>query len=332
MQQFESLMAALCARRFDAPLAHLKRLSGGASQESWTFVCDGKAYVLRRNPRGVQTSQTALPKASESAIIGAAADAGIAVPQVSFVCDETDGIGEAYVMDFIEGETIARKILRDAEFDHVRPGLAAQCGEMLAALHAIKVTPDVGGLPDLPFSDAAGELEKYAGFLKADLSGNGVHPYPVFELAIKWLADNIPNPRAPALVHGDFRNGNIMVSPEDGLVALLDWELAHIGDPMEELGWPCVPSWRFGQHHLPVGGFGQREDLYAAYRKAGGEIDEKAIRFWEILGTLKWGIICGVLMVSAFESGADPSIERGSIGRRASETEIDLLRMLLGED
>ena len=128
--QFEERLADICTRRFDAPIEHLKRLSGGASQESWTFVCADKAYVLRRNPRGVQTSQNALPKASEAAIISAAAEAGIAVPKISFICDEDDGIGEAYVMDFIEGETIARKILRDEEFDNVRGGLppnAALC-------------------------------------------------------------------------------------------------------------------------------------------------------------------------------------------------------------
>lgn len=325
---FEAQMDALCKRRFDAPIENLKRLSGGASQESWRFICGGAAYVLRRNPRGVRTSDNALAKASEAAIITAAADAGIAVPRVSYICAESDGIGEAYIMDFIEGETIARKILRDSEFDAVRPNLATQSGTMLAALHQIDVgsrLSDMGA--ELPFSDAAGELKKYADFLHS-----GGHPHPVFELAIKWLGDNLPAKRAPALVHGDFRNGNIMVSPEDGLVALLDWELTHIGDPMEDLGWICVPSWRFGQHHLPVGGFGARQDMYDAYRAAGGEIDEQATRFWEILGALKWGIMCGVLMVSAFESGGDPSIERGSIGRRASETEIDLLRMLLGED
>ena len=321
--QFEERLADICTRRFDAPIEHLKRLSGGASQESWTFVCADKAYVLRRNPRGVQTSQNALPKASEAAIISAAAEAGIAVPKISFICDEDDGIGEAYVMDFIEGETIARKILRDEEFDNVRGGLAAQCGTLLAALHNI----DVSTLPDLPFSDAEGELEKYAGYLQA-----GGHPFPVFELAIKWLGDNLPERRAPVLVHGDFRNGNIMVSPQDGLVALLDWELTHFGDPMEDLGWICVPSWRFGQHDAPVGGFGARQAFYDAYQAAGGAVDEAAARFWEILGTLKWGIMCAALMTQAFESGADPSVERGAIGRRASETEIDLLRMLLEED
>lgn len=323
---FKARLAAVCEAQLGAPLQSQKRLSGGASQESWTFVAGDKAYVLRRNPGGKKRSDNALPKADEAAIISAAAEAGIAVPRVSYICSESDGLGEAYIMDFIQGETIARKILRDAEFDAVRPRLAAQCGSMLAALHRIEINT----LPALPHSDAAGELEKYAGYLAAH-----AHPHPVFELAIKWLRDNLAaaaHDGPPVLVHGDFRNGNIMVSPEDGLVALLDWELTHLGDPMEDLGWPCVPSWRFGQHHNPVGGFGARTDLYGAYRAAGGTIKEDAARFWEILGTLKWGIMCAALMTQAFESGLDPSIERGSIGRRASETEIDLLRMILGED
>ena len=325
--QFETRLDALCRAQFGAPLHSHKRLSGGASQESWQFIADGRAFVLRRTPQGT-SSGNALAKASEAAVISAAAEAGIAVPRVSYVCTADDGLGEAYVMDFLQGETIARKILRDSEFDAVRPRLATQCGEMLAALHQIDVPALHAHMEaELPFSDAAGELDKYAGFLAAHKQ-----PHPVFELAIKWLRDHLPESRPPALVHGDFRNGNIMVSPEDGLVALLDWELTHIGDSMEDIGWPCVPSWRFGQHHLPVGGFGTRDDFHAAYRAAGGTIDPDAVRFWEILGTLKWGIMCAVLMSSAFESGADPSVERGSIGRRASETEIDLLRMLLGED
>lgn len=321
---FEARIDIICRAQYGAPVSHLKRLSGGASQESWQYICDGRAYVLRRNPRGQNISSNALPKATEAAVLEAAAAAGIAVPRVSYICAPSDEIGEAYVMEFIEGETIARKILRDGEFDAVRPNLARQCGALLARLHQI----DVSALPELPYSDAAGELEKYTGFLRQHKQ-----PHPVFELAIKWLSDNLPpeksRARGPALVHGDFRNGNIMVSPEDGLVALLDWELTHIGDPMEDLGWPCVPSWRFGQHDLPVGGFGQRAEFYDAYRGEGGEVDEASARFWEILGTLKWGIMCAVLMSATFESGADPSAERGSIGRRSSETEIDLLRMLL---
>ena len=317
------LLNAVCTAQFGAPAEAVKRLSGGASQESWRFVCNGQAYVLRRNPNGQESASAALSKDSEAAILAAAAQAGIAVPRVAHICAPQDGLGPAYIMDFIEGETIARKILRDDAFSGARDMLPAQCGALLAKLHSLPVAE----LPDLPVSDAAGELAKYTGFLR-----DYGHPHPVFELAIKWLSDHLPDAKPHALVHGDFRNGNIMVSPEDGLVALLDWELTHIGDPMEDLGWICVPSWRFGQHDKPVGGFGQRQAFYDAYQVHGGTVDEAAARFWEILGTLKWGIMCAALMTQSFESGLDPSIERGAIGRRASETEIDLLRMILGED
>jgi aminoglycoside phosphotransferase (APT) family kinase protein len=170
---------------------------------------------------------------------------------------------------------------------------------------------------------AAAELALYR-----DLYRSYDEPRPVFELTLRWLGDHLPA-EAPdlALVHGDFRNGNLMIGP-DGLRAVLDWELAHLGDPMEDLGWICVNSWRFGRIDRPVGGFGTRADLFAGYAEAGGgTVDPARVTFWEILGTLKWGIMC-MGMAASFQSGADPSIERGAIGRRSSETEIDLLRSL----
>ena len=150
----------------------------------------------------------------------------------------------------------------------------------------------------------------------------------MFDLAFRWLEERAGTMSAePTLVHGDFRNGNLMVGP-DGVRAVLDWELAHRGDPMEDLGWISVNSWRFGEIDRPVGGFGSREELFAGYEAAGGaRVDPERVRFWEVLGTLKWGIMCAG-MATSFASGADRSIERGTIGRRASETEIDLLRLL----
>jgi aminoglycoside phosphotransferase (APT) family kinase protein len=129
-----------------------------------------------------------------------------------------------------------------------------------------------------------------------------------------------------SLVHGDFRNGNLMVG-EDGLRAVLDWELAHLGDPMEDLGWLCVNSWRFGRHELPVGGFGTREQLFAGYVEAGGTLHADSVHYWEVFGTLKWGVICES-MAMAYLRGAERNVERATIGRRASEAEIDLLCLL----
>ena len=127
-------------------------------------------------------------------------------------------------------------------------------------------------------------------------------------------------------MHGDFRHGNLIIGP-DGVRAVLDWELAHLGDPMEDLGWICVNSWRFGEIDKPVGGFGSREELFAGYEEAGRKVDPARVMFWEVMGTLRWGMMCCGMM-QRFRIGPDHSMERAMIGRRSSETEIDLLRLL----
>ncbi len=307
-------------------IAGLKRLSGGASQETWAFDATTNAapipLILRRAPGGSRVTEgrgsTAAGLETEAKLIQLADAAGVAVPPVRLVLSEEDGVGHGFVMDRIEGETIARKILRDAEFAEARPKLARQCGEMLARLHKI----DKATLPPLRVSPASEEIEQYYQTYKTH-----DHPHPVFELAFRWLRDNAPaDATAMTLVHGDFRHGNLMIGPE-GVRAVLDWELAHIGDPMEDLGWICVNSWRFGNIDNPVGGFGKREDLFAGYEAAGGgKVDPERVKFWEVLGTLKWGVMC-TTMVMAFKAG-DRSVERATIGRRSSETEVDLLRLL----
>ncbi len=128
-------------------------------------------------------------------------------------------------------------------------------------------------------------------------------------------------------MHGDFRNGNLVVGPE-GLRAVLDWELAHLGDPVEDLGWCCVRSWRFGVDDLRVGGFGGVDDLLDAYAAAGGDaVDAEHLHYWEVFGTLKWGVICGV-QARTHLTGAVRSVELATLGRRIAETEWDLLRLL----
>lgn len=306
-------------------IAGLRRLSGGASQETWSFdaTTEGEPIplILRRAPGGGQTqgrSGTAAGLETEAELIRLAGEAGVAVPPVRLVLDDKDAMGHGFVMDRIEGETIARKILRDPEFAEARPKLARQCGEILARLHKV----DKSKLPPLRVSPARAEIDQYFQTYKTHN-----HPHPVFELAFRWLKERVPPETTElTLVHGDFRHGNLMIGP-DGVRAVLDWELAHIGDPMEDLGWICVNSWRFGNIDNPVGGFGRREDLYEGYEAAGGhKVDPERVKFWEVLGTLKWGVMC-TTMVMAFKAG-DRSVERATIGRRASETEVDLMRLL----
>ena len=223
-------------------------------------------------------------------------------------------------MDRLEGETIPRKILRDERFSAARAVLARDCGEALALIHSVASDHLPKALRPAPGSVRVAELKT-----AYDTIGR---PNGVYALALRWLADHLPpDPPQLSLVHGDFRHGNLMID-ENGLAGVLDWELAHLGDPMEDLAWLCVPSWRFGEIENPVGGFGQREALFAAYEAAGGaSVDAVRVRFWEVLGTLQWGLMCSG-MAEVFRSGADPSVERAMIGRRASEVEIDLLDYL----
>jgi len=312
------LAPRLSASATSARNAH--RLSGGASLETWAFdLDDGTPLILRRRPDNAPPRDTAQPLAHEAALIRAAAATGAPVPVIVHVCEPSDDLGEAYVMGRLEGETLGKRIVRDAAFEAVRPGLAQRCGQVLARIHA---TP-LETLPALTTSDALGELARYEAIYRQTEAWR-----PTFEAAFRQLERLAPRSEQPVLVHGDFRNGNLMIHPTGGLVGVLDWELAHLGDPAEDLGWICVNSWRFGQWRKPVGGFGDYQALLDGYAEGGGgEIALSRVQFWQALGSLKWGVMC-LMMYASFATGADPSIERAMIGRRVSETEIDLVHLL----
>jgi aminoglycoside phosphotransferase (APT) family kinase protein len=300
----------------DVSIEDLTRVPGGASRETWSFVARGpsgamRRLILRRDPPGAPSSGLHL----EAALLQAAGRTGVPVPTVVTSGDDRAGLGSAFiVMDFVEGETIPRRILRQPEYAAARGVLAEQCGRTLAALHRIPA----GDVPGLAGGDP---LEG----LRAVLDRLG-QPHPAFELAFRQLGSTRPPRAGEVVVHGDFRNGNLIVG-QDGLRAVLDWELAHVGDPFEDLGWLCVKAWRFG-HDLPVGGFGTIDQLLGAYVDAGGPpVDRDTLAWWTALGTLRWGIIC-IVQALTHTSGAVRSVELAAIGRRVCEVEWDLLEIL----
>lgn len=299
-------------------ISELRRLSGGASRETWSFdatQADGslRELVLRRDP----PTRPGWPgtMGTEARCLRASAQAGLAVPQVLLDSDSPDLFGSAgIVMERIEGETLARRILRDEKFQDARSALAADCGTFLAGLHAID--PQV--VAPLQSADPLKQIRLTLDALDM--------PSPTFEFAIRWLENNRPQSLSTAIVHGDFRLGNFILG-EEGLRAVLDWELVHLGDPREDLGWLCVKAWRFGAAE-PVGGFGTREDLLAAYQAAGGApVSLAELHWWEVFGTLRWGAIC-MTQTHAHLSGLLRSVELAAIGRRVCETEWDLLLLL----
>ncbi len=311
------------ARLLHAEIHGLQRLSGGASRETWSFDAhapDGttQQLILRRDPPGLplpigRTGGMPL----EAVLFETATRAGVPVPTIRASGDADDDVLETgfLVMDRVEGETIARKILRDKPYAHARSVLIGQLGEAAALLHAV-APESVPGLVEVQ------PLQKYREVL--DLLG---HHSPTFELAFRWLEAHRPTAIDPVIVHGDFRLGNVIVQP-NGLAAVLDWELAHLGDPAEDLGWLSVRAWRFGSPH-EVAGIGSIEDLLRAYHLANGhpKVDAARVHWWIVAGTLMWGVMC-VTQANAHTSGALQSVELAAIGRRIAEQEHDLLNLM----
>ncbi|GAA4055355.1 hypothetical protein GCM10022214_03170 [Actinomadura miaoliensis] len=299
-----------------AEVTGLRRLSGGASRETWAFEADGRALILRRDPPSAPdpSALNAGDMAREAALLAAAAEAGVPVPRLAGHGDAL--LGTPYlIMERLDGETIPRRLLRDDRFAEVRPRLARELGGILARIHTIP--PD--RIPGLPSGDPLAELAAhYRAFEE---------PRPAVELALRWLDEHRPpSSGRRSLVHGDFRNGNLMID-ESGVRGVLDWELAHAGDPAEDLGWLCVKAWRFGSP-LPAGGFGTREDLLDGYAAAGGvPPTPRELHWWEVYGTLRWTILCRH-QAERFLSGSDPSIEYAVLGRKVCEQEHDLLLAL----
>ena len=310
------LSAALQAVLGPVTVEGMTRLSGGASRETWSFDAigadgAGTELVLRRDPPGRPGEPGSMSR--EARVISKARAAKLAVPEVLLYTDETDLWGTAgLIMRRVPGETIARRILRDATYRQARKVLVRQVAGFAAGLHALEVPADLPAPEPL-----AGLRAQLATFEQTS---------PVFELALRALEADPPPSREPVIAHGDLRLGNLIVGP-DSLRAVIDWELVHVGNPAEDLGWFCVKAWRFGVEPS-AGGLGRREELLAAYRAAGGaDITLDELRWWEILGTLRWGIIC-MSQAHAHLSGVHRSVELAAIGRRVCEQEWDLLLLL----
>lgn len=298
---------------------HLRRLSGGASRETWAFEAvwdDGgrRPLVLQRTRPGV-SSMDGPSMTVEDRLLAAAEAAGVPVPPVVVdVATATPVIGEARICGFVDGEALGPRIVRDDRYANARSRFADQCGRALAAVHAI----DPADAPGLEPVDPLSRLR-----VGLDLVNEA---RPALELALRWLEDHRPPPGQARVVHGDFRMGNLLVD-EEGLTAVLDWELAHLGDPLEDLGWLCVRAWRFGGDG-EVGGVGDLGDLLDAYADAAGTtVDPEAVRWWIVAGTLTWGLISAV-QAHRHLDGHVRSVELATIGRRVCETEYDLLQLL----
>ncbi|MBA4305859.1 MAG: phosphotransferase family protein [Sphingopyxis sp.] len=291
----------------------VKRLSGGANMESWSFDYAGSGYILRFSPSAEMMAGRAYGHDVEAAVVRAAFASGIKAPEIVAEIIPTDGLGTGYLMRRVDAEVNPAKILAEPPAT-----LLVDLARELALIHNVQRDE----LPTLPVTSAQTLLSE----LKARFLSFG-GDRPVMALALRWLDDNCPTAVDPVLLHGDFRIGNIMAD-RGGLAVVLDWELAHLGDRHQDLAFGCINSWRFGHIDHPAFGLGPLEIFWAEYEGASGvAVEADRFRWWLIYATLWWGICC-LQMADIWRTGLDKGLERAVIGRRASETEVDLLMLL----
>lgn len=319
--------------RGDVRVENLKLLAGGASQETWTLdliLEDGEprgeyALVLRRQLGG-KIYPDALDLAREFRVmqIAYASDVSLPYPQAFL----PDLLGRpAALLHRKQGETIGRRIVREPAFENARKVLPAQMGTMLAHIH--KIDADQFGmrlfLPQPPVEQTPAQWMTTQTEKNLDAIGE---PHPALELGLRWLRlHEPPAPKQLVLLHGDYRIGNVVVD-ENGLVSVLDWEFAHLGDPYADLAWSQVRDWRFGNDALHFGGVAQPDEFFEAYEKTmGTKINHGAVRYWEIMGNVRWAV--GMLnQAQRHLRGEEPNLEFASLGRRCAEVELEILNLI----
>lgn len=299
-------------------------IMGGASKEAW--VVDASTaekrieLLVRRAAGGVIYSET-LSLEQEYKVLSAAYEWGVRVPKPYGYLKDLGG-REAFVMERLEGESIGRRVVQKPEFAGTRDVLPQQIAEELPKIHGVAFKD----LPPLPGAREKPATTHVLKVLERELDALE-EPHPAIELGLLWLRENPPRSYGIVLNHGDFRVGNFMVN-EHGLIGILDWEFAHLGDPAEDLAWPLVRAWRFGMDHLRLGGIGEVEPYLERYNTlTDREISLQDLFYWEVAGNVRWAI--GALnQARRHLSGQERSVELAILGRLASEVEYEILSLL----
>lgn len=295
MSEIEARLAAYLARHWgaDVAISGLKRFHGGAGRETYRFdAATGdrrEGLVLRRDP---PKSIIETERAPEFRALAMFAGSDVPVPEPLFLEEGSDAFGApGFIMREVPGGT-AGGLFEADPFGVHRTDIGAQFFAALGRIHSADPMP-----LDLAPVSAAGRVDHWASVIAED----AVQPEPVAEAAIRWLRRNLPPaPPRDTVVHGDFRRGNFLV--KDGrIVAILDWEMVHVGDPLEDLAWACDPLWSLGSEYagamLPVA-----EACRVWEAHSGMTLDAAAFQWWRVFAQLM-GVAIWISSAAEIASG-----------------------------
>ncbi len=302
-----------------------KPLSGGASRDTWLFTANyngsSERLVIRRD-LPTQMFEEALTRAQEYHLMAAAYEHGVKVARVRYLCEDLNVLGSPFfIMEYVGGVSIGTKIVQSPELATARALLPHQLAKQLALIHTM---PMLDFLPHSPQNRLYAEVVIEQMYRVLD---SLTIQTPVWEWTLRWVQNHLPSETRTTFIHGDYRIGNLLVD-EQGLSAVIDWEFGHVGDPCEELAYICMRDWRFGAIDKHFGGLSDRETFLQAYEHASGiEVNRAAVDWWEVMGNIRWGIIC-MSQANRHLSGVEPSVELASLGRRSAEMQLEALRLI----
>lgn len=271
----------------DFAITDLRKLVGGAARTTWRCTArhaEGERGLVFRIAAAGDGALHLSDEATEFAVVGAAFAAGIPVAEpLLFVAESPELGGEVAVYaEVADCELMVHRFSQDQRAVLTRDVWTA-LGRIAALDIGKTALVDTLGL-DTPQNCALRQLAGWADIVQAF----AVHPDPVAEAAIRWMRMHPPAPAQKlALVHGDYRVGNLLFAKEGRLAAVLDWEMAHIGDPLEDLAWSLDPRQEVDSTTL-AGGLAVHAEAVAAWRTASGlEIDAPSLRWWQVFAAVK---------------------------------------------
>jgi aminoglycoside phosphotransferase (APT) family kinase protein len=273
------------------PLA-VRPIGDGHSNVTYLLERGGVRVVLRRPPRP-PLPPSAHDVVREARLLSALRPAGVRVPAVLAICEGAGVIGMPFfVMEHVDGDVLGERMPERLDTVAGRADVAEELVDALAELHA--VAPRDAGLGD--GQRAAGYLERQVRRFGALWASRRTRDVPEVERVGRWLADHLPQAGGVAVVHGDYRLGNVMFDRErPRLRAVLDWEMATLGDPLADVGYLCATWAQPGDAENPMNllsavtrrpGFPSPDRLRERYGSVSGRSVED-LRFYEVLAVWK---------------------------------------------
>ncbi|HEV8575367.1 MAG TPA: phosphotransferase family protein [Dehalococcoidia bacterium] len=333
-ERIQAYLSQKLAHSDDVAVSDLHRIAGGASRETWSFDAtwreDGRevrrGFILRRDP---DASLLETDRDTEFRVMDAVAACGVPVPKMYWLENDGGALDRPFfLMERIDGcETSPTKVLMDPRFFAARERLAQQFVDVLARIHAFDWRAaglDSLGVPANEAECGMREIENWEAVVNRD----ALEPQPVLRAAFRWLRRHLPPPaQRLVLVHADYRTGNFLCDGAGEIKGVLDWEMTHIGDPIEDVAWACIRPWRWLGDEK-IGGLLDREDFFRGYERAGGfTIDVEAVRFWEVLGNAK---LAAIFLTGArsFCDGRTRSPMMAFLGRNIGRLELEIMDLI----